>query len=84
VHVPAQSFASGITYTTETTTAGKHDLTVNIHIENITANHTDGFLCPLTTTGHDNTAVLEGSSTATAETDPGNSPLHLTWDATVP
>lgn len=75
VHIPAQEFASGVTYTNET-----NDVKVSFNIEKVTANHTDGFLCPFEGSSHQATAKFSGTSTATAETDGGESPLSLTWD----
>ena len=83
VHVPAQEFASGVTYSTETL-EGKHDLTVSFEIKNIKATHTDGFLCPFGSSGEGNEAILEGTSTATARTEIGGELVHLTHDPTVP
>ena len=85
VHVPAQPFASGVTYSTEVIkTSGKHDLTVGFNIENIEASHTDGFLCPFGSSGTVKGAKLEGASTATAKSDPGGVDLDLTHTPTVP
>jgi len=84
VHIPAQSFSSGVAYSTETIAADKHDLTVSFELKEITATHTDGFLCPLGGSGHNQTTALEGTSTMIAEAELDGVPLHLTHNPTVP
>jgi hypothetical protein len=80
VHLPAQNFGVGaVTYSTEQVAAsGKHDLTVNFAVTGVTATHTDGFLCPFGSSGHNGEGKFHGTSTATAETEITNEPLHLT------
>jgi len=85
VHVPAQSFASGVTYSTEVIKAsGKHDLTVSFNIKEVEATHTDGFLCPFGSSGTVKGAILEGASTAVATAEPGGEDIDLTQTPTVP
>jgi hypothetical protein len=77
VHIPAQHFASGITYTTGTDAAGKKDLLAHINISGITGTHTDGFLCPFGSSGHSTTGELEGTVTLRA-TKPAGTIVDLT------
>jgi len=80
VHVPEQTNLGTITYTTGVV-SGKHDLTLDINIKEITSTHTDGFLCPFpntTTLTHDNSAELHG--TVTAHATSGGVRVDLTHD----
>jgi hypothetical protein len=65
VHVPAQTFATGVSYTNGTS-GGVGDVTAKFEIKNIKSTHTDGFLCPFEASGESNSAILEGESTVTA------------------
>jgi hypothetical protein len=65
VHVPAQTFPSGVTYTNGTFN-GVGDITVKFELKSVQATHTDGFLCPFDSSGASNSAILEGESTVTA------------------
>lgn len=73
VHVPAQSFASGVTYSN-----GAGDVNAKFEIKNIKATHTDGFLCPFGSSGESNEAVLEGESTVTATFEGAS--VSAQWD----
>jgi hypothetical protein len=75
-HIPPQNNLKTITYDTGTAPSGKKDLTLTINITKIKETHTDGFLCPLEGSGTTETAVLEGTVTATASVF-GN-PVDLT------
>ena len=74
VHIPGQTGLGTLTYT-------NNGGTVNIHINvtKITGTHTDGFLCPFGSSGHNAEGVLESPAaeplTATASAG------TLTWDA---
>lgn len=82
VHIPAQDGLGTVEYDTDVSdVTGKEDLTLTLDVIEITENHTDGFLCPLSGSGHTTTGVLEGEITATALVD-GN-PVDLT-DHTTP
>jgi hypothetical protein len=78
VHVPAQSFASGLTFhNSEGVTPD--DVTVTFNVTGIRGTHTDGFLCPFGSSGESNEGILEGESTVTAEE--GEKKVNATWDA---
>ena len=64
-HVPAQAFASGMSYTNGTS-GGKDDVTYTATQEGMEANHTDGFLCPFSSGGIGKTTVYHGLLTAIA------------------
>lgn len=76
-HIPAQSFASGISYSNGTS-EGVGDLTAQINVTGIKSTHTDGFLCPFGSSGESTEAVLEGEVTVTASV--GGVPVHGSWD----
>ena len=69
VHIPAQNGLGTIEYDTKEA-GGIKDLTLTINIQNITATHTDGFLCPFGSSGESTGAVLEGNITAKAFVGP--------------
>ena len=84
VHVPAQSFASGLTYSNGKTKVGEKevaDVTVAFEVKGIKGNHTDGFLCPFSSGGNSETGVLEGESTVTATVE--GAAVDGSHDATV-
>jgi len=82
IHVPAQPNIGTLTY--EVGKVGEvHDLKVNVNLKEITANHTDGFGCPLESGGEGKVATLTGTTTVTGENALGN-PRAITWDATTP
>jgi hypothetical protein len=93
VHVPAQTGLGtttpegvptkhpGILYTTENTSE-RHALTVDVHLDDITATHTDGFACPLSSTGEAAVATLDARIKVWALNALGNN-VDITWDATV-
>lgn len=87
VHIPAQHFPSGVTFSTElidTEPEDIHDLTVGFEVKNIKGTHTDGFLCPFGSSGESSEAILEGTSTAFAEREVDGELVHLTHTPTVP
>jgi hypothetical protein len=77
VHIPAQSFASGFTFT-NTTGATPDDIDMTFNLTGLKATHTDGFLCPFGSSGESNEDVFEGESTLTAEV--GETQVNATWD----
>jgi len=75
VHIPAQTGLSKVTYTNDEK-AG--DINIDLNVTEITANHTDGFLCPFGSSGHVKGAVLE-----TPEKEPltaVGTPGPIKWD----
>lgn len=80
VHIPAQSFGAGITYANEFVKDNPDDVRASFNIQGITGNHTDGFLCPFGSSGHNAEAVLEGEATVIAELANGVQ-VNATWDA---
>lgn len=77
VHIPSQEALGEIFYSTRDLGSGMHGLDLDVQIEGITGNHTDGFLCPFTSSGHSAVGILEGESTAEA-LDEDNLSVHLT------
>lgn len=84
VHVPPQQIPVGTaTYTKEVLPgSNKHDLTVKTVAKKVKTVHTDGFLCPFTSSGESEATEMQNAFTARAET-PKGLPLHLTHRATV-
>ena len=70
VHIPAQTFAKGLSYSQGFMFLGGgvvvEDIGVSFNVEKIKGNHTDGFLCPFSAGGVSETGVLEGQSTFVA------------------
>jgi len=86
VHMGSQTKLSTIKFTTGLIDWGvpdgkKHDLTLDLHITKIKANHTDGFLCPLTGSGESEAAELNGEITVWATRFSDDTPLGITWTA---
>jgi hypothetical protein len=93
VHIPAQTEIGtttgspvltkhpGVIYTTENT-SGKHALTVDVHLTDITATHTDGFACPLTSSGENATTTFDARIQVWGLNEVGSN-IGITWDATV-
>lgn len=82
MRVPAQNNLGTISYSTATW-EGKHALTLTINVSEITASYTDGFLCPLTSSGESATASLSGKARVWGEDPSSHESVALTWDATV-
>lgn len=80
IHIPPQIGLGTITYTTGVADS-VHDLTVHVDATNVTATHTDGFACPLTSSGEASGTSLVGKITFTGE-NAAAVPQHITWDAT--
>jgi hypothetical protein len=71
-----------VTHLVPDITTEKHDLTLDIHFTDITATHTDGFACPLTSTGEATVATLDARITAWGEDPESGALVGITWDAT--
>jgi hypothetical protein len=80
-HVPAQSIAGTIEFTTGTRNV-KHDLTLDVNLSGITTTHTDGFACPLPSGGESSTATLVGKWTLWGQDPETGAAVGITWDST--
>jgi hypothetical protein len=80
VHIPSQTNLSSAIYWTDTRN-GVHSLELKFSIIHIVANHTDGFLCPMTGSGLDNSSTLSGDVELWGENALGN-PVAVTHDPT--
>jgi len=65
VHIHEQTNIGTVTYTTGVA-EGKHDLLLHVNLSNISATHTDGFLCPFGSSGM-GVASIHGTLTVHAE-----------------
>ena len=78
IHVPAQTGLSKLKFTNEGS-GSSADVRVDVELEKITTNHTDGFGCPLTSGGESATGTLNGDTTVTGSGAGGS--VAISWDA---
>ena len=80
IYIPTQTNIGTNTYTTGVRASGKHDLTLDVDLTNITTNHTDPFLCPLPIGGHGTDARLIGQITLWGQDPVTGKDVDLTWN----